>query len=337
MGDRRLPLYVHGVGHFHPDSEISNRFLEELDIGTSEAWILERVGIRSRRSVLPLDYIRVTRNADLRAAPEAAEYRNAELAARAAKLALGRAGVGPEDVGLVVCGSSAPDSLAPAEACMVARELGIEALAFDLNSACTSFWLALHVLGGMQAARLPDFVLAVAVDSLTQVVDYRDRAAAVLWGDGAAAAVLSTRLPAPARVLDTHLASAPGDAARVRVAREGYFSQDGRQVQMFAIKKSVEGFEALRALHGGGGLHFVGHQANLRVLDAVCERCGIAPGHHHANVEFYGNTGCAGAPSVLSMHWDKWRAGDAIGLVGVGAGLTWARALLRFEAEGLRE
>ena len=329
-----MALYVHGVGHFHPDNEISNRFLEELDIGTAESWILERVGIRSRRTVLPLDYIRETRNADLRAAPEAAEYGNTELGARAAGLALERAGIAPGDVGQLVCGSSAPDSLAPAEACTLARELGIEAPAFDLNSACTSFWLALHLLSGMRPERLPDFVLVVSVDSLTKVVDYRDRAAAVLWGDGAAAAVVSPRIPAPAQVLATDVASAPADAAKVRVLRERHFVQEGRQVQMFAIKKSAEGFEALRGEHGGGPLHFVGHQANLRVLEAVCARCGVAPGYHHANVEFYGNTGCAVAPSVLSMSWEKWRAGDAVGLVGVGAGLTWARALLRFDGDG---
>jgi 3-oxoacyl-[acyl-carrier-protein] synthase-3 len=328
-------LFVHGLGHFHPGNEISNRFLESLDIGTSDAWIVERVGIRSRRTVLPLDYIRATRNCDLRAALEAAEYGNAELAARAARLALARAGVGVEQIGLVVCGSSAPDSLTPAEACRVARALGIEAPAFDLNSACTSFLVGLHVLAGMRPERLPDFVLCVAVDSLTKVVDYRDRAAAVLWGDGAAAAVLSPRVPGLARVLATHVASAPAGADKVRVLREEHFVQEGRQVQMFAIKKSAEGYAALRDAFedDARSLHFVGHQANLRVLEATCARCDIAPERHHANVELFGNTGSAGAPSVVSMSWEKWRSGDDVALVGVGAGLTWARALLRFGGE----
>jgi 3-oxoacyl-[acyl-carrier-protein] synthase-3 len=214
----------------------------------------------------------------------------------------------------------------------VARALGIEAPAFDVNSACTSFWVGLHVLSGLRPEHLPDFVLLVAVDSLTKVVDYADRSAAVLWGDGAAAALLSPRVPGPAQVLGTHVASAPSDADRVRVLRESHFVQEGRQVQIFAIRRSAEGYAALRQSFedDARALHFVGHQANLRVLEATCARCGIAPERHHANVELFGNTGSAGAASVVSMGWEKWRPGDDVALVGVGAGLTWARALLRF-------
>jgi 3-oxoacyl-[acyl-carrier-protein] synthase-3 len=100
-----LNLYVHGLGHAHPDNEIDNRFLESLDIGTDDAWILERVGIRSRRTVLPLDYIRTTRNRDPRAALEAAECSQGDLGARAARMALERAGIAAGDVGLVIGGN----------------------------------------------------------------------------------------------------------------------------------------------------------------------------------------------------------------------------------------
>jgi len=83
-------IYLHGIGHFHPENVITNRFLEELEIGTDEAWIMERVGIRERRTVLSLDYIRRTKNHDTRAAHEASVYRNAETAAAAARMAIGR-------------------------------------------------------------------------------------------------------------------------------------------------------------------------------------------------------------------------------------------------------
>ena len=109
-------LYLHGMGHFHPENVITNRFLEELEIGTDEAWILERVGIRERRTVLPLDYIRQTKNRDPRAAHEASLYRNAQTGAAAARMALDRAGLKPADVGLVIAGSSSPAFLIPAEA-----------------------------------------------------------------------------------------------------------------------------------------------------------------------------------------------------------------------------
>ena len=86
-----MTLQLHGLGHFHSETEITNQFLEDLDIGTTDQWILERVGIRSRRTMLPLDYIRETRNKDTRAALEAADYSNAEVGKRAALLALERA------------------------------------------------------------------------------------------------------------------------------------------------------------------------------------------------------------------------------------------------------
>ena len=328
-------LHLHGVGHFHPETEITNRFLEELDIGTGDAWIVERVGIRARRTVLPLDYIRTTRNRDPRAAVEAARYTHAELAARAAALALSRAGVGPGDVGLVISGSSSPDSLTPAEASFVARELGVEAPCFDLNSACTSFLAGLHVLAGMRPERLPRFVLLTSVDTMTKVADYSDRSTAVLWGDGAAAAVLSAREPGPARIVETDLDSSPAGADKVQIPHHGTFSQSGRAVQTFAIRKTVEGLRRLveaSAEDEGRALHFVGHQANLRVLEAACERCGIPPERHHSNVELFGNTAAPSAASVLSMSWEKFGPRDDVALVGVGGGLTWARALLRFGA-----
>ena len=328
-----MSLFLHGLGHAHPPNEITNRFLEELDIGTTEAWILERVGIHSRRTVLPLDYIRSTRNADLRAAPEAAEIGNAELAARAGQRALTRAGVEPREIGLVVSGSSAPDSLCPAEACSVAAALGVDAPAWDLNSACSSFGVGLHNLAGMRPEALPRFVLLVAVDAFTKLTDYGDRSTAVLWGDGAAAAVLSPTELGRVRVLDTHVASDPRGWKKVRVPRTRHFFQEGRSVQLFVIRRTQEGYAALRSAHGEPGrrLHLVGHQANLRALQSVRQRLGLPVEQHHTNVELFGNTGCPGAPSVISQAGEKWGPRDDVAMVVVGGGLTWARVLLRFE------
>jgi 3-oxoacyl-[acyl-carrier-protein] synthase-3 len=233
-------IYLHGLGHFHPENEITNRFLEELDIGTSHEWIMERVGIRSRRTTLPLDYIRETRNRDPRAAPEAAEYSNPELGARAARMAVERAGIDMADIGMVISGSSAADTATPAEACMVARELGLEVPAFDINSACTSFFTGLYTLSLMQPDRLPAFVLLVAPESLSRTVHYDDRASAVLWGDAGAAAVLSTQVPALARIIGNTLASSPEGADKIVVPRLGHFRQEGRVVQMFAIKRTSD-------------------------------------------------------------------------------------------------
>ncbi len=184
-------LYLHGIGHFHPENVITNRFLEELEIGTDEAWILERVGIRERRTVLPLDYIRETKNRDPRAAHEASLYRNAETAAAAARMALDRAGLKPGDIGLVISGSCAPAYSTPAEAATVAAELGIDAPCLDVNSACTTFGMQIDLLNRMAADRLPPFVLIVQPENITRAIDFSDRSSAVLFGDASTAAVLS--------------------------------------------------------------------------------------------------------------------------------------------------
>jgi 3-oxoacyl-[acyl-carrier-protein] synthase-3 len=316
-----LTTFLHGLGHAHPEPEITNRFLEGLDIGTSDAWILERVGIRTRRTVLPLDYIRDTRNREPRAAREAALYSNADLAQRAARMAIARAGIGRGDIGMVICGSSATDTHSPAEACSVARALELEVPAFDVQSACTSFYLQLHLLSLMRPDKLPDYVLLTAPDTLTTTVDYSDRSAAVLWGDGAAAAVVGSTVE-----------SSPAASDKVVVPRGGHFRQEGRTVQMFGIKRMARLVTQLRERfeRNDREFHFVGHQANLRMLESVRNQCEIPAQNHHSNVEWYGNTGAASAASVVSMLWEKWSPRDDVAVAGVGAGLTWASYLLRF-------
>jgi len=331
-----VTLHLHGLGHFHPETELSNAFLEELEIGTTNEWIVERVGIRARRTVLPLEYIRTTRNRDVRAAPEAALYSNAQMGARAARLAMERAGVEPSRIGMLLSGSSVPGMVCPAEAAFVAKELELEVPSFDLNSACTTFIAQLYHLSLMDPARLPEFVLIVQNETLTTVVDYGDRNTAVLFGDASAAAVVSLRTPGAATVSSVAAQSSPASADKVVIPRTGYFSQDGRAVQMFAIKRTRDGYERIRDARSehpeseSRPLYFVGHQANLRVLEQVCQRCDIPPERHVSNVELHGNAGGASAPSVISMHWDKFRPGDDIAVSVVGGGLTWARALVRF-------
>jgi 3-oxoacyl-[acyl-carrier-protein] synthase-3 len=328
-----VTVYLHGMGHAHPRVEITNRFLEDLDIGTSDAWILERVGIRTRRTVLPLEYIRDTRNADPRAAFEAAEESNVDLAARAAEMAIARAGISRADIGMVMAGSSASDTHSPAEACNIACALDLEVPSFNIQSACTSFYVQLHLLSLMDPAQPPDFVLLVVPDTLTTTADYNDRAAAVLWGDGAAAAVVSTRHPAPRRILGTTLEGSPAGADKVVVPRVGHFRQEGRTVQMFGIKRMTRCITRLREQFACEDrvFHFVGHQANLRMLETVRAQCEIPAERHHTNVEWYGNTGAASSASVISMNWEKWTPRDDVAVAGVGAGLTWSSYLLRCE------
>ena len=333
MQNSPCKLYIHGFGHFHPENVISNKFLEELDIDTTNEWILERVGIHTRRTVLPLDYIRTTKNKDPREAFEAALYSNAQTAAAAARMALERAGLEMEDIGLIISGSSVPDYASPAEATIVAAELGIEVPCFDLNSACTSFGMQINSLWMMKPESLPPYILLVNPDNVTRCVDYSDRRVAVLWGDGGSAAVVSSSVPSRMAFVACNYGSRPSSWDKVLVPRMGYFRQEGNAVQGFAIRKTTEGVRALRSSFSvnSGCLKFVGHQANYGMLRTVCQRCGIDEKNHWYNVVDFGNTGCAGAPTVLSQHWDDLLPGVHVAFATVGSGLTWVHMMLKVE------
>jgi 3-oxoacyl-[acyl-carrier-protein] synthase III len=323
-------LFIHGVGHFHPENRIDNAFLASLQIGTDDAWIVERVGIRSRRTVLPLDYIVRTKNEHPLEAARWSLHTNAETGARAARLAMERAGIGPSHIGLVIAGGCSPQYSIPAEACLVAAELGIHATAYDISSACSSFAVQLHHLRAMRPEALPDYVLVVNVENTTRTVDYRDRRTAVLWGDGSSAAVVSTRIPAPVRVRHSVVHSDPAGWNKVVIPAGGHFTQEGSAVQGFAIRKSVATLTELtpRLCGDRAGMLFIGHQANLLMLNGVCERAKIEPSHHLFNVDEFGNCGAAGAPGVLSQHWDTLPPRCEIAMVVVGSGLTWGGLLI---------
>lgn len=324
-------LYLHGMGHFQPENVITNQFLEEMDIGTNEEWILERVGILTRRTVLPLEYIRDTKNSDPKAAFEASLYSNAKMGAAAARKAIDRAGIKAEDIGLLVSGSSSAEHIAPAEASAVAAELGIEVPCFDLCSACTTFGMQLTFLSGMKPEALPPYVLLVNTESLTRRVDYSDRSIAVLFGDGSAATVVSATVPADKVFTSCDYNSKPSEWERVGISWTGYFYQDGNVVQGFAIRKSTESIRLLQDSFPANGNRFIfiGHQANLGMLQTVCERCAIPVDNHWHNVEYFGNTGCSGAPSVLSQRWNDLQPGDHVAFSIVGAGLSWVHMMLQ--------
>jgi 3-oxoacyl-[acyl-carrier-protein] synthase-3 len=303
-----------------------------LDIGTNDAWIVERVGIRSRRTVLHLDYIKETYNRDTRAAAEASVYTNAETAAHAARMAMERAGLQASDIGMVISGSCSPQWTAPAEACTVAAELGIEALSVDVSSACSTFAAQLDYLNRARPDALPDFVLIVQPENNTRAVDFSDRRAAVIWGDASAAAIVSAKHAARARVTYTSLHSNPANWRKVRIPAGGHFEQDGSAVQRFAIREGSSALSELIAHAKGDSerVSFVGHQANLLVLEGICRRVGVDSERHFHNVEDFGNCGAAGAPSVLSQRWDLFEPGDEVAVALVGAGLTWGGALIEF-------
>jgi 3-oxoacyl-[acyl-carrier-protein] synthase-3 len=326
-------VYIHGIGHFHPENVIDNPFLESLDIGTNDAWILERVGIKTRRTVLSLDYIRETHNRDPRAANEASDFTDAQTTAFAAKVALERAGLQASDIGMVVAGGCSTQWALPAEACRISAELGIDVPSFDLNSGCSTFGAILNNFNSMKPEATPDYILVCNPEASTRVMSYDDRNTAVLFGDCSTAAVVSLKHPALARVVRSSIASDPKGWAKAVVPMGGYFGQDGKAVQGFAIRRTVSTYKELVRDFSDemkNRLYFIGHQANRLMLEGVCRYTKVDDAHHLFNVDSRGNCASAGAPSALSQNWDKLTDGDDLAMVVVGAGLTWASLHIQF-------
>ncbi len=315
----------------HPETIIDNTFLESLDIGTSNEWIMERVGIVTRRTILPLDYIKTTRNVNPLAAKEAANTTLTQLGKDAALKALQYANIQPQDVGLVILGMSIPEMYIPANACLIANELGIEAKAFDLNSACSSFMAHLHFINSMKQEALPEYILLIQAEIYTTAINYNDRNSAVLFGDAASAQVLSPRRLGKGRIQQTSFDSDPSSWNKIYVAPGAHFVQQGSTVQRFAIQRTVSTAEALiKDYVNRDSLYFIGHQANLRMLESSCARLQIDPSKHFYNVDRYGNCGGAGAPSVLAEKWYSFKKGDTLVTATVGAGLSWGGSLIYF-------
>ena len=214
-------LYIHGIGHFHPNNIIDNKFLEDLNIGTNNEWIMERVGIKERRTVLSLDYIRETQNKNPLSSGAHIQFTNAQTGALAARMALERANLSPNEIGLVIAGSCSPQYLIPAEACRVAAELKIDAPAFDINSACSTFAVQMHTINQMQESSMPDYVLLVIPDNSTRAIDYSHRNSTVLWGDCSAAIVVSKKHKSNMHVIGTTISSNPSAWEKVVIPSGG--------------------------------------------------------------------------------------------------------------------
>jgi 3-oxoacyl-[acyl-carrier-protein] synthase-3 len=146
-----------------------------------------------------------------------------------------------------------------------------------------------------------------------------------LFGDAAAAAIVSPRVPAPAVINDTSFNSDPSGQGCVTIPIGGHFAQDGHAVQVFAIKTTSDIVKELQATvppEESRRRVFIGHQANLRMLESVCKRTGMPLSDHYSNITYFGNVGAAGAPTVLSQNWDELR-GTVILMAVVGSGLAW--------------
>lgn len=324
-------LHILGMGTCHPTTSIDNHFLEALDIGTNAQWIEEKIGILERVTTLPIDYIKTTRNQDPRMALEVASMSATDLGARAAEAALEKAGISAKDVGMVIVNCCSPRQTAPGEAIRVAERLGVVAPTFDVYTACPAFALHIDFLRNYEESELPEFVLCVSTAVMTQHVNYNDRSDGAIWGDGAAAWIVSAKHIGRLEVLDSAFTADPTRCQAVVVDSYGFFHQDGRAVRDFSVRQTVRMIKAIEEQYSIDWNRdiFIGHQANRTMLEQITNNREIPPTNHWHNVTYLGNQAGAGAPASLSMHWDKLTTGQHIVVAVVGAGLSWGSIVMR--------
>ncbi len=331
-------IVLTGMGHFFPETVLDNPFFDALDIGSDAQWIDERVGIKERRSVLARQDIIDLRRGQITRAELVAQGRlmtMAQMSKEPWRMAKERAEKGNDKVVIdhLIAGTSVPDWDIPANACSIAGTLGLEVAAFDVNSACSTFVVNLHVGKALLAAGQSKSLAIINAERYTTRLDYSDRSSCVLFGDSASAAILDTNPNAKGlELVDTVVHSSPSGYEHVRLPDGGYFSQNGQAVQKFAVTKTVQ--ITLEMLERNGLTkddlaYFIGHQANFRMLTYACQKNGISESQHLFNVNTKGNQGATGAPTVLSENWDRYRSGDYVIVAVVGSGLTWGAALFR--------
>lgn len=321
---------ITGIGHYLPERVMSNAELEAL-VDTTDEWIVTRTGIRERRIAAP-------------------EQASSDLGLEAAREAMADAGVGPEDLDLIIVGTATPDMLFPATACVLQDRLGAKrAGAFDLSAACSSWVYAAAVAHGYVSSGLADTVLVVGAETLSKITNWKDRSTCVLFGDSAGAAVIRPSEPGHG-FLSFYLGSdgsggsliaLPGGGSRHPASYETiergehYLQMNGREVYKFAVRLIPKAIEEA-ASRAGIPLEqvnwFIPHQANIRIIDAAAERLGQPKEKFYVNVERFGNTSSASVPVALyeAVRSGRIRPGDVAILVAFGGGLTWASTALRW-------
>lgn len=311
-----------GTGSALPQRVVTNDELGGF-LDTSDEWIRPRTGIRERR-------VCTTETLD-------------ELAVQASRSALEAAGTTPEKLDLILCSTTSGDHLMPAEACAIAERLGASCPAFDVSAACAGFVFTLDVADGWFARGRAKRVLVVAAEKFSRLMDWTDRSTCVLFGDGAAAAVLgegddllAMRLSTEPDVEALHVPGVPGSSPFDQTEHLApTLRMEGRRVFKFGVTTICSSVEEL-CEDAGVGVdaidHFVFHQANERILAAASSRLGIDEHKVAHTLATTGNISSACIPLALDRlaRSGELSAGELVALVGFGAGLDTGACLLRW-------
>jgi 3-oxoacyl-[acyl-carrier-protein] synthase-3 len=319
-------ISITGIGAKVPDRVVDNEELAQ-HVDTSDEWILERTGIRERRMA-------------------SKEEALSDVALPACRDALAQAGVAGKEIDLLIVATVTPDMAFPSTGAILADKLGASsAAAYDLSAGCTGFMYALAQAYGMVAGGLAARALVVGGDLLSRILDWEDRSTLVLFGDGAGAAVVEA---VPERgFLGFELGAdgagganlwLPGSGSRIFDDPTKYVKMNGREVFKFATRILVESARSLLERCGVGIEEvdvYVPHQANMRIIDHATKKLGVPSDRVVINVDRYGNTSSGSIPLALADAAAEGRLqpGKLVLMTGMGAGLTWGSALLRWTEE----
>jgi 3-oxoacyl-[acyl-carrier-protein] synthase-3 len=321
------PIYarITGTGSFLPGAPVSNHDLVSRGVDTSDEWVAERTGIRTRYFAQ-------------------AEQGASDLALIAAQRALQAAGRQAEDVDLIIVATSTPDYVFPSSAALLQAKLGIKngAPAFDVQAVCSGFVYALATAEKFIRSGSHRCALVVGAEVFSRLLDWSDRTTCVLFGDGAGAVVLEASATPGILASALHadgsyqdILSVPGNLCGGRVSGSPYINMDGQAVFKFAVK--VLGEVALEVCEAAGITAdqvdwLVPHQANIRILQSTAKKLGLPMERVITTVADHGNTSAASVPLALdvAVRDGRIKAGQRIMLEGVGGGFTWGAVLLDF-------
>ena len=312
-----------GTGGYLPERAVSNQELQSR-IDTSDEWIFQRTGIRSRHVA-------------------AEGEQTSDLAVQASHRAMDMAGVTAADIDLIIVATTTPDIVFPSTACILQRKLGVrQGAAFDVQAVCTGFVYALAVADKFVASGQSRCALVVGAEVFSRLLDWTDRRTCVLFGDGAGAVVLkadeergilSTHLHADGE--QTDILSVPGAVHGGEQQGHPFVQMDGQAVFRFAVKaldqvcrETVEH----NGIQGSDIDWLVPHQANIRIIMATAQKLGLPPERVVTTVESQGNTSAASVPLALDLAVRDGRIqpDHLVMLEAVGGGMTWGSALVRW-------
>lgn len=314
-----------GTGSYVPEEIVTNDDLSKI-VETSDEWIRSRTGIQERR---------IAKDAGTTC-----------VAVRAAREALENAGIGAEELDLILLATSSPDKCFPSGACEVQAAIGaVHAVAFDLSAACSGFLFALNTAHAYLSCGLYRRALVIGADTLSRLVDWTDRGTCILFGDGAGAAVVETDETGilhmimgadgtKGNVLECGARSA-GNFLNGKKPELGYMTMEGQEVFRFAVKQVPASIKTLlEESHTSMDeiRYFIMHQANFRIFEAMAKRLKVSLDRIPMNIQKYGNTSGASVPLLLDEmnRGGMLNRGDKVVLAGFGAGLTWGATLLEW-------